>query len=327
GTLPVRYLGVPLIAARLGLKECSAVVEQMVKRVRTWACNYLSFGGRLQLISSTLFSMRFSSAKPVLPAVVIENCEQIIRSFLWFGVGDAKRAGKVAWAKVCHPKEEGGLGIKSIRAWNKAAILQHGWDIINEKESVWVQWCYRVLIKNQNFWTVRITNQCSWNGGAITLWMDPWFRGHPIISEYGSRVVYDARIPLNAKLSAVITNGQWDWPTSTWELQVMSRVTRSIPIEGGDGIHWMAKGQGFSCKEAWGIRHTFPKAIWADIVWFPDCIPKHSFCLWLTFHNAHRTTDKLWKFGVVASNPCVFGCGGSESIEHLFFECRYTAGV
>ncbi|GAV65005.1 zf-RVT domain-containing protein [Cephalotus follicularis] len=70
-----------------------------------------------------------------------------------------------------------------------------------------------------------------------------------------------------------------------------------------------------------------PKAIWADIVWFPNCIPKHSFCLWLTFHNEHRTTEKLRKFGVVASNPCVFGCGGSESIDHLFFDCRYTAGV
>ncbi|GAV64835.1 hypothetical protein CFOL_v3_08350 [Cephalotus follicularis] len=152
GTLPVRYLVVPLIAARLGLKECSALVEQPVKRVRTWACNDLSFGGRLQLISSTLFSMQVFWCKTfVLPAAVIENCEQIIRSFLWFGVGDAKRAGKVAWAKVCHQKEEGGLGIKDLRAWNKAAILQHRWDIIKKKESVWVQWCYRVLIKNHNF--------------------------------------------------------------------------------------------------------------------------------------------------------------------------------
>ncbi|GAV87476.1 hypothetical protein CFOL_v3_30902 [Cephalotus follicularis] len=117
GTLPVRYLGVPLIATRLGLKECIALVEQMVKRVRTWACNYLCFRGRLQLISSTLFSMQVFWCKTfVLPAAVIENCEWIIRSFLWFGAGDAKRARKVAWAKVCHPKEEGGLGIKSIRA-------------------------------------------------------------------------------------------------------------------------------------------------------------------------------------------------------------------
>ncbi|GAV82473.1 zf-RVT domain-containing protein [Cephalotus follicularis] len=286
----------------------------------------------------------------VLSAVVFNNCEWIIRSFLWFGVGDVKRAGKVTWDKVCHPKDEGGLGIKSLRAWNKAAILQQGWDIIKKKESVWVQRCYKVLIKNQNFWTVNITNQCSWSwrkilqmreclaerlvfsvsdGDRIALWMDPWFRGHFILSEYGSRVVYDARIPFNAKLSAVIRNGQWDWPTDTWELQVISSITQSVPIEaGGDGIHWITKGKGFSCKIAWqSIILSMPKAIWADIVWFPNCIPKHSFCLWLTFHNAHRTTDKLQKFGVVASNPRVFGCGGSKSIDHLFFECSYTTGV
>ncbi|GAV87048.1 hypothetical protein CFOL_v3_30474 [Cephalotus follicularis] len=140
----------------------------MVKRVRTWACNHLSFGSRLQLISFTLFSMQVFWCKTfVLPASVIENCEWIIRSFLWFRVGDAKRAGKVAWDKVCHQKKEGGLGIKSIRAWNKATILKHERDIIKNKESVWVQWCYRVLIKNRNFWTVNITGQCSWSWRKI----------------------------------------------------------------------------------------------------------------------------------------------------------------
>ncbi|GAV69364.1 hypothetical protein CFOL_v3_12865, partial [Cephalotus follicularis] len=109
-----RYLGVPLIVGRLGLKDCCALVEQMVKRVRSWACNCLSFGGRLQLISSTLFSMQVFWCKTfVLPVAVINN--------------------------LCRPKDEGGLGIKSLRAWNKAAILQQGWDIIKKKESIWVQ--------------------------------------------------------------------------------------------------------------------------------------------------------------------------------------------
>ncbi|GAV66711.1 zf-RVT domain-containing protein, partial [Cephalotus follicularis] len=84
----------------------------------------------------------------------------------------------------------------------------------------------------------------------------------------------------------------------------------------------------FSCKEAWqGMRQILPKVAWADIVWFLDCIPKHSFCLWLTFHNAHRTMDKLRSYGLVADNQCLFGCCGLESIDHLFFGCEFTAGV
>ncbi|GAV73873.1 zf-RVT domain-containing protein, partial [Cephalotus follicularis] len=84
----------------------------------------------------------------------------------------------------------------------------------------------------------------------------------------------------------------------------------------------------FSCKAAWqGVRHILPKVAWVDIVWFLDCIPKHSFFLWLTLHNAHRTTNKLRKYGVVVDNQCLFGCGGLESIDHLFRGCKFIAGV
>ncbi|GAV59428.1 zf-RVT domain-containing protein, partial [Cephalotus follicularis] len=84
----------------------------------------------------------------------------------------------------------------------------------------------------------------------------------------------------------------------------------------------------FSCNAAWQeVRHSLPKVAWADIVWFPDSIPKHRFCLWLSFHNAHKTTNKLRAYGVVADNVCVFGCGGLESIDHLFFGCKFTAKI
>ncbi|GAV75670.1 hypothetical protein CFOL_v3_19148 [Cephalotus follicularis] len=101
------------------------------------------------------------------PVVVIKQCESIIRSFLWFGLGDVRRAGKVAWNKVCKPKIEGGLGIKNLRTWNKVAILEQGWDIIQRKNSMWVNWCYQVLLKGKNFWEVRVTSQCSWQWRKI----------------------------------------------------------------------------------------------------------------------------------------------------------------
>ncbi|GAV89256.1 hypothetical protein CFOL_v3_32674, partial [Cephalotus follicularis] len=134
----------------------------------------------------------------ILPVVVIKQCESIIRSFLWFGLGDLWKAGKIAWSKVCRPKAEGGMGIKNLRTWNKAAILEHGWDILHRKSLVWVNWCYQVLFKGKYFWAVQVTSQCSWqwrkilhlrevlarrlvfeirDGHNLSLWYDPWMQG------------------------------------------------------------------------------------------------------------------------------------------------------
>ncbi|GAV72751.1 hypothetical protein CFOL_v3_16239 [Cephalotus follicularis] len=163
GELPVRYLGVPLVSTKRGQKDCQALIEVILRRVKAWASNYLSFSGQLQLILSTLFSIQVFWCKTfILPVSVVKNCESILRSFLWFGVRDAKTAGKVAWEKVCHLKKEGGLGIKTMWTWNKATILQLGWEIVTEKESMWVRWCNMVLLKNRSFWVVKITDPSSW---------------------------------------------------------------------------------------------------------------------------------------------------------------------
>ena len=39
------------------------------------------------------------------------------------------RGAKVAWENVCLPKREGGLGIKDVDSWNKAATLKHLWHL------------------------------------------------------------------------------------------------------------------------------------------------------------------------------------------------------
>ncbi|GAV90548.1 zf-RVT domain-containing protein, partial [Cephalotus follicularis] len=84
----------------------------------------------------------------------------------------------------------------------------------------------------------------------------------------------------------------------------------------------------FTINEAW--RTIIPqstKAEWSKVVWFPRCIPKHSFCVWLVFNNGHRTLDKLFRWGMVTNNKCGFGYGQVESLDHLFFECPYTARI
>lgn len=66
--LPVRYLGVPLITKRLSKADCEGLVVKFTSRMDSWCSKYLSFAGRLQLISSDLFSLQvFWSNVFILP--------------------------------------------------------------------------------------------------------------------------------------------------------------------------------------------------------------------------------------------------------------------
>lgn len=49
GTLPVRYLGVPLLSTRLYQKHCSSLVDKVKKRLLNWKNKVLSFAGRLSV--------------------------------------------------------------------------------------------------------------------------------------------------------------------------------------------------------------------------------------------------------------------------------------
>ncbi|GAV59045.1 zf-RVT domain-containing protein, partial [Cephalotus follicularis] len=84
----------------------------------------------------------------------------------------------------------------------------------------------------------------------------------------------------------------------------------------------------FSFKLAWEtIRPSAALVPWAKVVWHSGGIPKHTFCLWLTFLKAYHTLDKLFCFGVEKSSLCPFGCGHHETVDHLFFECTFTKAV
>ncbi|GAV66931.1 LOW QUALITY PROTEIN: zf-RVT domain-containing protein, partial [Cephalotus follicularis] len=291
GFLLVRYLGLPLLASRLSHMDCKVLIYKLMRRTSSWVSNVLSFGGRLQLLASVLFSIQvFWCTAFILPVSITKECNRILRNFLWHGVGNSKKSGKVAWSKVCRPKDEGGLGIKDCRAWNKAAIMKFG--------SQTTSWSWRNILLSRNFLVHNVLYEVV-DGSSFSLWFDPWFFGESIADLCGCRVIQDSGMPSNAKVSNIISVGQWDLPLPSGDLIDISYVSSRIPLAAGsDKIHWLKEGS-FTINEAWmTIIPQSMKVEWSKVVWFPRCTPKHSFCVWLAFSNGHRTLDKLFRWGV-----------------------------
>ena len=54
-----------------------------------------------------------------------------IRNFIWSGAVEIKKNVIVSWHIVSKPFEEGGLGLQSVYAINRATMLKLGWDMLS----------------------------------------------------------------------------------------------------------------------------------------------------------------------------------------------------
>lgn len=91
GKLPVRYLGVPLIAKIIGVKDCKILVDKVRSRINDWKNKSLTFAGRLQLLTSVLTTMQvYWMAVFKIPNSVVKELQKLFKNFLWSG-GESKR--------------------------------------------------------------------------------------------------------------------------------------------------------------------------------------------------------------------------------------------
>ncbi|RVW43782.1 hypothetical protein CK203_074034 [Vitis vinifera] len=92
GTLPSVYLGLPLGAKHKAMAMWDGVEARMRRRLALWKRQYLSKGGRITLIKSTLASMPIYQLSLFrMPKLVVKRLEKLQRDFLWGGEGWKER--------------------------------------------------------------------------------------------------------------------------------------------------------------------------------------------------------------------------------------------
>ena len=100
GKLPVKYLGVPLITKRLGIKNCKNLVDRVRSRVSNWKNKCLSYAGRFQLIASIPESIQvYWCTLFLLSKAIIEEIDSLLKGFLWCNGELSRGKAKIAWAK------------------------------------------------------------------------------------------------------------------------------------------------------------------------------------------------------------------------------------
>ena len=84
GKLPSSYLGLPLGASYKSVVVWDGVEERFHKKLLLWKRQYLSKGGRLTLLRSTLANLPiYFMSLFTIPRIVRLRLEKIQRDFLW----------------------------------------------------------------------------------------------------------------------------------------------------------------------------------------------------------------------------------------------------
>ncbi|GKC03054.1 putative RNA-directed DNA polymerase, eukaryota, reverse transcriptase zinc-binding domain protein [Tanacetum coccineum] len=299
GTLPVKYLGVPLISSRLLYRDCKILVKKLESRVNDWRNKFLSLAGRLQLL---------------------------MRGFLWCQGEMKKGKAKVAWEAVCLPHRKGGLGIRKLDDFNVALMATHVWCILINKESLWVQWIHSYKLRGRSFWDVPCMGDISWgwrkllqiqtrirpfiwhkinNGRSTSMWFDRWVdfcRLHDMLTV---RNIVRSGFSLSNTVSDLISNESWRWPHD-WSSRfpnVVNIPVSDINSELDDLIVW---------RDVHGVFHRFTVAgAWDLFVkelklfmigscsLVPHCIPRHIITYELVIKEKLKTQDRLRQWDIL----------------------------
>uniref|UniRef100_A0A2N9IL89 Reverse transcriptase zinc-binding domain-containing protein n=1 Tax=Fagus sylvatica TaxID=28930 RepID=A0A2N9IL89_FAGSY len=337
GSLPLAYLGMPLGASYKAVSVWDPILEKMERRLAGWKKLYLSKGGRLTLLKSTLSSLpTYFLSLFTIPVSVAHRIERLQRNFLWGGMGEEFKHHLMGWDKVCTPKEKGGLGVRNLTLFNKALLGKWLWRFGLEEHHLW----RRVLVAKYGVelggWRtsrIRGPHGCGvWKG--IMLGWDEYFWNIEFVVGLGTRIRFwqdkwcgdMALMDRFPTLYACSTHREeLDLVVEFFQLLASNTPTK----EGSDGLRWKGHTDGVIASRSFyhvlndGHGVPFPwKGIWAA-----KAPPWVSFFIWTATWGRILTCDSLMQRGYTMVSQCCLCCSDGETVNHLLLHCPFSHGL
>ncbi|KAJ9689585.1 hypothetical protein PVL29_014989 [Vitis rotundifolia] len=178
--------------------QLDGVEERFKRKLATWKKQYISKGGHLTLIKSTVSNLPiYFMSLFVIPKKVRLRLEKIQREFLWGDREERRKIHLVRWEVICKDKRHGGLGLRHLKDFNHALLGKWLWKFPIERESFWRRVIVGKFGEVDGGWTTRKvrefygtglwknirkgweefflrTSICIGNGRQTRFWWDIW---------------------------------------------------------------------------------------------------------------------------------------------------------
>jgi hypothetical protein len=271
GSLPFRYLGIPIHFRKLKNGEWKPVEDRFEKKLSSWIGKLLSYGDRLILINSVLTSLpMFMLSFLEIPVGVRKRLDFFRSRFFWQSDGHKKKYRLTKWNVICRPKEQGGLGVEVLELKNKSLLSKWLYKIMNE-EGVWQEILQNKYLKTKTLSQVsaKPTDSPIWkglmyvkdeffsrgtmvigNGQKTRFWEDIWLGDTPLKDQYPMlyNIVNHTNVTvaqalasnaLNIGFRRVLTTYKWD----RW-VDLVTRVMSVQRTDSEDTFRWNLTNSG-----------------------------------------------------------------------------------
>ncbi|KAJ9677624.1 hypothetical protein PVL29_022550 [Vitis rotundifolia] len=361
GNLPTTYLGLPLGAPHNSCRVWDGVEERFKRKLATWKKQYLSKGGRLTLIKTTLSNLPiYFMSLFVIPRRVRLRLEKIQREFLWGDLEERRKIHLVRWAVICKDKRHGGLGLRHLEEFNHALLGKWLWRFPIERESFWRRVIVGKFGEVEGGWTTREVRESygtglwkdirkGWekfllrtsirigNGSRTRFWWDLW------VGDAKLKDLFPSLFRLATHNSAIVADlwgrqgggaGGWEVhfrrPFQDWELEEVNRFLGHISAEkvqeGEDFLVWKIERKGmFKVKSYYrSLKEDNSPLFPAKEVWGSYAPLRTRFFAWEAVWGKISTIDMLMRRGWSMVNRCILCKEDEESANHILIHCGKT---
>ncbi|GJV26853.1 RNA-directed DNA polymerase, eukaryota, reverse transcriptase zinc-binding domain protein [Tanacetum coccineum] len=358
---PFKYLGV-MVGGNMSLvKAWDDTVGKLKMRLSKWKLKTLSIGGRLTLLKSVLGSTPiYNMSLYKVPKTVLNSMEAIRRNFFNGIQGDERKIAWVKWSKVLAPKKQGGLGVSSYYALNRALLVKWVWRFLSHDNSLW----FRVIsamhgshtqelsASHSSTWSsiikeinvlkdqgVDLISHCKirvGNGMCTSFWNDFWIgdtqlrylfpRLYALDSNKESTVADKLQVSITSSFRRAVRGGA----EAQQLVHLLDLLGPVILSNMEDRWVWDMNGDGvFRVKDVRNLLdETFLPNDANPTRWIKSVPIKINVFAWKVYLDRLPTRSNLTSRGVaVSSLSCPICNVAHEDTAHLLFSCRLATDV
>ncbi|WMV32542.1 hypothetical protein MTR67_025927 [Solanum verrucosum] len=265
GLFPLTYLGCPIGHAKKKKVYFSMLIKKIQNKLQLWKGKLLTFGGEIVLINSVLQSIPiYLLSVSNSPKCVIHDIHRMFAKFMWNFKEEGRSTHWIAWKDICVPKEEGGLGLRSLFDTSKALFAKLWWNFRTTNtlwsNYMWIKYCkrhrpqtiewrggsqvWKNMILARNFFDQEIW----WEPkkGDVSVWFDNWtqlgdLHYHMNLNHDQSQVESVYELCNEDGWNQTVLQHNLDEATCNHVTRILGRLT---PTQERDKPWWMPSGSG-----------------------------------------------------------------------------------
>uniref|UniRef100_A0A803Q328 Reverse transcriptase domain-containing protein n=1 Tax=Cannabis sativa TaxID=3483 RepID=A0A803Q328_CANSA len=364
--IPVRetmdkYLGLPQAFGRSKKDAFNYINDRVWSHLNKWNSKVFSKGGKEVLLKSVVQAIpSYAMACFKLPASFHSKIESLMARFWWGGTETTRKIHWKSWSFLCFSKFHGGLGFRSMKAFNQAMLAKQAWRLLHYPHSL-----VATLLKARYFPHTSflqsgkghrpslVWSSITWgkellqsglrksigDGTTINIYNDAWILGYGKLSFL--------RYHSNADMTVadlITPTKQWNHDTiqSPFPTDITQAII-SIPlhkISTPDTYYWSLTPHGsYAVNSGYHLahrqlHHTEPSPSnnksshdWWKALWNLSLPPKVKHFLWRVCHDILPTSRNLFNRKTITSPHCSRCQYRDETLEHALFRCSAAQKV